>query len=215
MIRSGLVFAASALVLAACSTAPSTTDSAATPAVTQPVDEFALAMQTVNQLVDAGNTQTAIDRLTQLAGDPDLSQEELAETLLRRGELRFSEQGYDLMGAISDFEEIINDLPQTEAYSAAVPMLDIARGKATSLNTLLVQPETTRQEKFNILMELGQHQEAIDLMIQSNLTPDNDTLVAMYQIGYLCEGDELTGREYDAIEPDGTERTLRFCDFGK
>ncbi|KCZ51370.1 hypothetical protein HY29_05755 [Hyphomonas beringensis] len=215
MIRSGLVLAASALALAACSSAPSTTDSAATPTVTQPVDEFALAMQTVNQLVDAGNTQTAIDRLTQLTGDPDLTREELADTLLRRGELRFSEQGYDLMGAISDFEEIINDLPDTEAVAAAVPMLDIARGKATSLNTLLAQPETTRQEKFNILMELGQHQEAMDLMIQSNLTPDNDTLVAMYQIGYLCEGDELTGREYDAIEPDGTQRTLRFCDFGK
>ena len=37
----------------------------------------------------------------------------------------------------------------------------------------------------------------------------------MYQIGYLCEGDELTGRSYDAVEPDGTNHALRFCDFGK
>lgn len=215
MIRSGLILAASALALAACSSAPATSGSASSTQTVQPASEFELAMQTVNQLVDAGNTQTAIDRLTQLTGDPSLSDEQLAETLLRRGELRFSDDGYDLMGAISDFEEIIDTLPHTGSYSAAVPMLDVARGKATSLNTLLSQPETTRQEKFDILMQLGQHEDAIDLMIQSDLTPDNDTLVAMYQIGYLCEGDELTGRSYDAIEPDGTKRTLRFCDFGK
>ncbi len=55
----------------------------------------------------------------------------------------------------------------------------------------------------------------IDTRASSDLTPDNETLIAMYQIGYLCEGDELTGRTYDAVEPDGTDHALRFCDFGK
>lgn len=217
MIRTCLFAAASALALAACSTAPAPADNGPDGPVriTQDVSQFALAMQTADGLAAAGNTQTAIDRLTQLTGDPSLSKEQLAEALLRRGELRLSSTGYDVAGAIDDFEEIINTLNETPAYAAAVPMLETARGKATSLNFLLDQPETTRLEKFNILMELGRHQEAIDLMIQADLTPDNDTLVAMYQIGYLCEGDELSGRSYDAVEADGTPRELQFCDFGK
>ncbi|MCA8902699.1 MAG: hypothetical protein KDA53_15780 [Hyphomonas sp.] len=215
MIRSSLAGAASALLLVACASAPAdvdTTPAAATSAVISP---FEMAMQTAEGLVAAGNTQTGIDRLTQLLGDPSLSREQAAEVLLRRGELRLSETGFDTMGAIEDFEEIIDDYSDTEWYTAAVPMLDTARGKATSLNALLSQPETTRTQKFNILMELGRHDDAIDVMLASDLTPDNGTLVAMYQIGYLCEGDELTGRAYDATEPDGTPRTLRFCDFGK
>ncbi len=216
MIRISLFAAASALALAACSTAPAPAAGTDGPSqITQSLSAFARAMQTVDGLVDAGNTQTAIDRLTQLTGDPSLTNDQLAETLLRRGELRLSSTGYDVMGAIDDFEEIINALPETTSYAAAVPMLETARGKATSLNFLLNQPETTRLEKFNILMQLGQHQDAIDLMIQADLTPDNETLIAMYQIGYLCEGDELTGRSYDAIETDGTTHELRFCDAGK
>lgn len=217
MIRISLFAAASALALAACSTTPTPSDGAADGPVriTQSVSPFTMAMQTVDGLVDAGNTQTAIDRLTQLTGDPSLSKEQLAETLLRRGELRLSNTGYDVMGAIDDFEEIINTLAETPAAAAAAPMLETSRGKATSLNFLLEQPETTRLEKFNILMELGRHEEAMDLMIQADLTPDNKTLVAMYHIGYLCEGDELSGRTYDAIEADGTPHELRFCDFGK
>ena len=216
MIRFSLFAAASAFALVACSTAPASVETSDGPSqLTQTESGFTLAMKTVDQLVEAGNTQTAIDRLTQLTGDPTLTQEQLAEALLRRGELRSSDGGYDLMGAIDDFEEIINTAPTTPSYAAAVPMLETARGKAMSLNFLLEQPETTRFEKFNILMQLGQHEEAIDLMINNDLTPDNETLIAMYQIGYLCEGDELTGRLYEATEPDGTPHELRFCDFGK
>ena len=217
MIRSGLIAAATALALAACSsTSGSTEATGATVApMTETMSSYALAMTTVEGLEEAGNTQTAIDRLTQLSGDPELSREQLAETLLRRGELRASQSGYDVMGAIEDFEEIVNTLDDTAVYAKAVPALATARGKADSLMTVLNQPETTRQQKFDILMQLGRHEDAIDLMIASDLTPDNETLIAMYQIGYLCEGDELTGRSYDAVEPDGTNHALRFCDFGK
>ena len=176
---------------------------------------YELAMQTVEELVTAGNTQTAIDRLTQLTGDPSLSRDQLAEVLYRRGELRLGEHGYDTMGAIEDFEEVLADYSDTEWSTAAASLLDSARGKATSLNALLAQPETTKLQRFNILMELGRHDDAIDLMLANDLTPDNGTLLAMYQIGYLCEGDELTGRAYDVTEPDGTYHELRFCDFGK
>ena len=93
--------------------------------------------------------------------------------------------------------------------------LDIANGEATSLLGVLERPETPRNARFGSHFRLGQHNEALDLMLSSNLKPDNDQLIAMYQIGYLCSGDDQTGPAYDAVEPDGTARELRFCDFGK
>ena len=73
----------------------------------------------------------------------------------------------------------------------------------------------TRNERFNHHFRLGEHVEAVDLMQANNLTPDNAHLLAMYQIGYLCEGDELAGPAYATTEPDGTSRSLQFCDSGK
>ena len=217
MIRLSLAAAASALVLAACSSAPAPApgDTAAAASSMTEMSPYELAMQTVEELATAGNVQTAIDRLTQLSGDPALGREQVAEVLYRRGELRLGDKGFDTMGAIEDFEEVVNDYGDTEWATAASSMLESARGKATSLNALLSQPETTRMQKFNILMELGRHEDAIDLMLANDITPDNDTALAMYQIGYLCEGDELTGRTYEVTEPDGTYHELRFCDFGK
>ena len=217
MIRLSLAAAASALVLAACTSTPAPTTDAATTraAAVSAMPPYEMAMETVEKLVTADNTQAAIDRLTQLTGDPSLTHDQMAEVLYRRGELRLGEHGFDTMGAIDDFQEILTDYSDTEWSTAASSMLDSAHGKATSLNTLLSQPETTHMQRFNILMELGRYDDAIDLMLANDITPDNDTLLAMYQIGYLCEGDELTGRTYDLTEPDGTFHELRFCDFGK
>ena len=219
MIRTSLLVAASAMLLAACASAPETAripggaDTAV--AAATPDSAFELAMQTAEGLVEAGNTQTALDRLTQLLGSPTLTQDEYAEALFRRGEIRFGPGGYDAHGAVEDFEEITDSYGDTAWYTAALPMLDSARGKVTTLETQLSQPETSRLQKFNFMMELGMHQEAIDLMIDNDLLPANDALIAMYDIGYLCEGDELTGRAYSAVEQDGTPRSLHFCDFGK
>ena len=52
-------------------------------------------------------------------------------------------------------------------------------------------------------------------MFENALTPENEYILDMYQIGYLCDSAELTGPSYDLTEPDGTARTVRFCDFGK
>ena len=171
-------------------------------------NQFELAMNTVDQLLMAGNPQTAIDRLTQLLGDPDLLTEDKAATLLRRGEIRYSEKGYDVWGAISDFEETIVTSPGGYLADDAEPRLDIARGEATSLSFALETEPLSRIERFNARFRLGEHQEAVDLMQANNLTPDNSHLIAMYQIGYLCEGDELAGPAYTATEPDGTARNL-------
>ncbi len=213
------VSAAAALALcAACSTAATSSapDVAAATATAIPTSaQFQLAMGTAASLVEAGNTQTAIDRLTQLIGDPDLSDEETAAALLERGKLRQSGAGYDVFGAIADFEEVGRSYPDAAAAGEASALLDTARGQATSMNFKLEQPDTVRADRFSLLFGLGEHEEAIDLMLAGGVTPSNDELVAMYQIGYLCEGAEYTGPSYSATEPDGTPRNLRFCDFGK
>lgn len=221
MIRQSLLAASSAVLLAACASepAPATpTGPAAAVAVNDTsavTSEFDLAMRTVEDLVEAGNEQVAIERLQQLVGSPELTDEQIAEALVRRAELKVSDRGYDTWGAIEDLDEVVENYADTDWLAAASSMRDYARGKATSLNFQLEQPETSRSRKFDLLMDLGEHEKAIDLMTRFNLTPSNAQLVAMYQIGYLCEGDTLTGQTYEATEPDGTARTLQFCDLGK
>ena len=222
MMRTILTATASLLVLAACET---TTPVSPEPApVERPASEAVapvtpssveLAMSTVDELVSAGNTQTAIDRLTQLLGDASLSGDEKASVLARRGDLRASAQGYDVMGAIFDYGQILDLYPESPAAAEVQGKLDTANGEAASLNSLLAQPETPRGQKFESHFRLGQHEEALDLMLSSGLKPNNEHLIAMYQIGYLCAGEDQTGPAYNAVEPDGTPRELRFCDFGK
>jgi len=216
-------------LLAACATAPADTADGSTvsgeslstgeagSAQTILVEKsgFDLAMDSVDVLVAAGNEQTAIDRLMQLIGEPDLTDQEKQVALLKLGTIRMSPRGYDVWQAITNFEEITSTYGEDALDGAAQAKLEEARGKATSLNFLINQPETTRLQKFEAMFALGDHQEAVDLMLENSLTPGNDYLIAMYQIGWLCEGEGFTGPIYSATEPDGTNRSLQFCDFGK
>lgn len=223
MTRSILLTTVSAVFFVACATTPA--DAPVTEIPAEPVEEVIapppaptaveLAMDTVDTLVAAGNTQTAIDRLTQLLGDASLTDAEKAATLSRRADLRASANGYDLMGAISDYGKLIDQYGATPAANDAQARLDLANGEATSLNALLNRPETPRGQRFESFFRLGLHEEATDLMQSSGLKPGNDELIAMYQIGYLCDGEDQTGPAYPAVEPDGTARELRFCDLGK
>jgi len=176
---------------------------------------FELAMETVDELVNGKNEQAAISRLETLLGDPALSDLEKQQALFRLGSIKFDDRGYDVWGAIADFEELVETYGEDALDGTAQDMLNTARGKATSLNFAKDQAETTRTKKFELMFDLGDHQEAIDLMLATGLTPSNDYLVAMYQIGYLCDGEGFTGPAYSATEPDGTARSLQFCDFGK
>ena len=177
--------------------------------------DFDLAMQTVDTLVAAGNEQAAIDRLTQLLGRVDLTDEEKQMALLKRGKIRLSERGYDTWSAIKDFEEIIAEFGDDALDGAAMAQLETARGKADSLNFVIQQPDISRVEKFQAMFQLGDHQEAVDLMLATNLNPGNDYLIAMNQIGWLCEGEGFTGPVYAVSDMDGNTRNLQFCDFGK
>ncbi|MEO1027865.1 MAG: hypothetical protein AAFX02_02295 [Pseudomonadota bacterium] len=222
MSRLLFVLAGSSLILAACETtapAPTTSESTAVSVIQEaeaaPNPEFVFAMDTVSKLLDAGNTPTAIDRLTQLIGSPNLSDKERAEAIYMRGQLRYSPDGFNVWGAIEDFEEVLKTYPDHIDTAEAQAALDTARGEATSLNFNLETGNLGRAERFSARFRLGEYVDAIDYMTSVNLTPRNDELLAMYYIGYLCDAEDLTGRTYDMKAPDGSALTLRFCDFGK
>lgn len=209
----------SCLALVACETAP-TVEPVVEPVVEEivapaEVSDFDRANQTVDDLVASGNTQTAVNRLSQLLRNDAITDDQRAATLLRRGQLRYSDDGYDVWGAIEDFESVSATYPNSASAAEAQKVLDIARSEATSLNGLLERPQTSRTQRFQSLLRLGQHDDALDLMLSSNLQPKNEELIAMFQIGYLCVGDDQTGPIYNAVEANGQPLELRFCDFGK
>lgn len=221
MIR--LAFATASLtILAACATTtPEPEATAPEPAleVVEPAaiadNPFALGMNTVETLVEGGNEQLAIDRLTQLLGDSTLSDDERAMVRFERARLRYGE-GNDVFGAIEDLD-ILLESPgvSMEMELEATEMRDIARGEATSLNFMLGNGNLSRTEQFETMFRLGDHQGAVDYMLDNALTPENAYLIDLYQMGFLCEGAEYGGPTYPAVDPNGTERALQFCDFGK
>jgi hypothetical protein len=175
---------------------------------------YGLAMNTVDQLVEAGNEQKAIDRLTQLLGQAELSDEERAGALYRRAILRQG-NGNDVEGAVLDFDLLMGRLSATRAAGEVGASAEQARLEAQALRDELDQKVLTPTERFEILFRLGRHQDAVDLMFVRNLNPDTVYILDMYQIGFLCAGPGLGGPVYEALAPDGTALRLNFCDFGK
>lgn len=213
MIRFSLAAMASALVLGACATQ---TDPVESPAASVVVpSQYELGMNTAEELKDAGNVPTAIQRLMQLAGDTEITPNQKAHVLYELGVLSMSPTGYDLPGAVGYFDEVIANHPGTEWARRAEAKLPEARAQVEAMNAVLASPSSTRTEQFYALMNLGRHLDAIDLMTQYSIEPDNDVKLAMYQIGYLCDESGLTGQSYTVTDRDGTTRKLRFCDFGK
>ncbi|MEM6534714.1 MAG: hypothetical protein AAGA24_04615 [Pseudomonadota bacterium] len=206
-----MIAASSLAILAACATSDAPVS--ATSSVANPT-AFDLAMDTVDTLLEAGNEQTAIDRLTQLLGSPDLSDEDMANALMARADIRYG-YGNDVWGAIADFEEVIERYPGSPQAIEAGPLLDLARGEATTLNGQVEMGNLSPTQEFEYRFRLGEHQEAADLMLARNLTPENEYILDLYQMGYLCDDPTITGPSYDMAEPDGTVRRVRFCEFGK
>lgn len=214
-----ILFSVPLLALAtACASTPADTAPVIVdtpPAVeTNELSPFVLAMGTVDDLVEAGNEQAAILRLEQLIGMQTASEDEKAAALYRMAELKMGD-GNQLWGAIEALDEFIESYPNHAQAGAASELRDYARGEATGLNGKLEMGGLSPLEQFKARFRLGEHQTAADLMFENALTPHNDYILDMYQVGYLCDAAELTGPKYQVIEPDGTERTLRFCDFGK
>lgn len=217
MLRPLLFAATSLLVLGACasSTQPAGVPGAATPGTPVIVSPFNLGLRTADELVAAGNTPAAIQRLMQLAGETGLSPQERSEVLYTLGRLSGSPTGYDAEGAVDYFVEVLGDFGGTPAAKQASAALPGARAAVAGLITVLESVDSVPSDEFLALFNLGRHEQAIDVMVANDILPGNEELLAMYQIGYLCDESNLTGRAYLVTDRDGTARTLRFCDFGK
>lgn len=216
MLRPLLFAVASALVLGAC--ASSTSSGPAKPEATETsvvVSPFNLGLQTADELVAAGNTPTAIQRLMQLVGDTSLSPQQRSEVLHKLGQLSISPTGYDSEGAVDYFNEVLRDFATTAAAKQSAAALPAAEAAVAVQLATLESVDSTRTDEFLALFNLGRHQDAIDVMVANDILPGNEELLAMYQIGYLCDDSNLTGRAYSVSDRDGTVRSLRFCDFGK
>ncbi len=216
MLRPLLFAVASALVLGAC--ASSTSSGPAKPEATETsvvVSPFNLGLQTADELVAAGNTPTAIQRLMQLVGDTSLSPQQRSEVLHKLGQLSISPTGYDAEGAVDYFNEVLRDFATTAAAKQSAAALPAAEATVAVHLATLESVDSTRTDEFLALFNLGRHQDAIDVMVANDILPGNEELLAMYQIGYLCDDSNLTGRAYSVSDRDGTVRSLRFCDFGK
>lgn len=179
--------------------------------VTGPVT---IALRTVGQLVEAGNEQKAIDRLTQLLGRPDLTDQERGEALYQRALLRRG-AGNDVEGALQDFDLLLTQLPDTDAAARIGYSATETRREADALRHELEHGSLTPTEEFEILFRLGRHQEAADLMFVRNLSPEEPYILDMYQIGFLCAEPGLSGPVYETTTPDGVPLEVNFCDFGK
>lgn len=216
MLRPLLFALASALVLGAC--ASSTSSGPAKPEATETsvvVSPFNLGLQTADELVAAGNTPTAIQRLMQLVGDTSLSPQQRSEVIHKLGQLSISPTGYDAEGAVDYFSEVVRDFATTAAAKQSAAALPAAEAAVAVHLATLESVDSTRTDEFLALFNLGRHQDAIDVMVANDILPGNEELLAMYQIGYLCDDSNLTGRAYSVSDRDGTVRSLRFCDFGK
>ncbi|WP_139792274.1 tetratricopeptide repeat protein [Henriciella litoralis] len=213
MFRTVLMGTCLAIMIGACASSDSSPEDAP---VTETADStrYSLAIGTVNALERAGNEHVAIDRLTLLLGDPGMSDMEMAEVLYRRAELRLGE-GNDVEGAITDLKEILSDYPGTPNADDASALLAEASQERDMLTGMLDGDAISPMERFEILFRLGRHQDAADIMLAGSLKPDMKYIRDMYQIGYLCDGDELAGPVYLIAEGTDDERALQFCDLYK
>jgi hypothetical protein len=176
------------------------------------MSNYQRALGTVDALDKAGNEQIAIDRMTQLLGDPAMSDEQMAGALYRRALLRYGE-GNDVEGAITDTEEISNVYPGSEVADKASALLLLATQERDLLTSVLEDDTLGPMRRFETLFRLGRHQEATDMIMASGLEPEMGYLLDMYQIGYLCDGDNVAGPTFELVEPDGTPHTVQLCDL--
>lgn len=213
MLKSLFAGASLIVVATACTSAPEPAETTTAAVVEEAPSQFDLAMGTVQSLREAGNEQVAIDRLTLLLGDPGMSDAQMAKALLMRAELRH--EGNNLEGAIDDLKEIQAKYPGSAQAEDAAALLVEVEAERDALTDMLDAGNVTAMERFEILFRLGRHQEASDIMLAGALEPENAYIVDMYQIGYLCDGDELAGPVFELVEPDGSSRPVQFCDLGK
>jgi hypothetical protein len=162
------------------------------------------------------NNPFAEDRnLTAILSRPEITLDQRLQVLAMRAAGR-STTGSNLMGAIADYEEIIQTAPRghrlakvaadEKAYSETQKgYLDrrIASGPGPAANW---------SDYFNDLMQLGRHQEAVSFARGSKLKLSAAQAERLTEAGYLCEGAIYSGPSFQWGSSSAGYHVVYWCD---
>jgi hypothetical protein len=206
----GHAIAAALLLLAsACAALPEEQrQMAATPTDAQFKAIMSNAMTPENPFTEDRN-------LTAILSRPEITLDQRLQVLAMRAAVR-STTGSNLMGAIADYEEIIQTAPpdhrllrvarDERAYSETQKTyLDrrIAAGPGQAANW---------PNYFNDLMQLGRHQDAIAFARTTKLRLSAGQAERLTEAGYLCEGAGFSGPSYQWGNAGAGYHVVYWCD---
>jgi hypothetical protein len=153
--------------------------------------------------------------LTAILSRAEITLDQRLQVLAMRAAGR-STTGSNLMGAIADYEEIIQTAPLDHR------LLRVARDEKAYSETqktyldrrIAAGPgQTTNWSAFfNDLMQLGRHQDAIAFAKSSKLRLSSLQAEKLTKAGYLCEGAGYSGPSFQWGGPNGGYHVVYWCD---
>lgn len=201
IVRKG-AFAAALLCLSACSNAPP----AALPLSDAEFQKVFDAAHTPNDAFQEDRNLTAV------LARSDLTLEQRLKTLNFRAIGR-STTAEDKNGAIADYEEMLKLAPAGHPIAARVREdLDYVRQQKRFVEDRLEgRARTDNNQRFQDLLALGRHDEAVAFMRQANLRPHAVYIEKLAKLGYLCEGVGSSGPSYEWGASNTGYHTVHWC----
>lgn len=153
--------------------------------------------------------------LTAILSRAEITLDQRLQVLAMRAAGR-STTGSNLMGAIADYEEIIQTAPPDHR------LLRVARDEKTYSETqktyldrrIVAGPgqPANWSAYFNDLMQLGRHQDAIAFAKTAKLRLSAMQAERLTEAGYLCEGAGYSGPSFQWGGPNGGYHVVYWCD---
>ena len=204
----GHTIVAVALFASACEALPETSSLAAAPTDAEFRSIMSSAMVPDNPFAEDRNLTAILSRV-------EITLDQRLQVLAMRAAGRGT-TGSNLMGAIADYEEIIQTAPQghrllrvardEKAYSETQKAyLDrrIAAGPGQQANW---------NSYFNDLMQLGRHQDAIAFAKTAKLRLSTAQAERLTEAGYLCEGAGYSGPSFQWGGAGAGYHVVYWCD---
>jgi hypothetical protein len=161
---------------------------------------------------DSSNAFQEDHNLTEILARTDLSLEQRLKALNFRAIGR-STTGENKNGAIEDYEEVLRLAPPDYPSLARVREdLDYVRQQKRYIEDRLNgRARTDNSQRFQDLLSLGRHEEAVAFMRQSSLKPHAVYIEKLAKLGYLCEGPGYSGQSYQWGASDTGLHTVYWC----
>lgn len=139
------------------------------------------------EALGTANPYEADAAMTALLARTDLSDDQRARALYRRGSLRRME-GNDRPGAVEDFEAMLEIAPSHALAGNARTELSFARTDLQNLQANELRL-LTHAEWFDTVWALGKRQEAADRYRNARLSPTVEQVKSLEQAGFICSSD--------------------------